>query len=83
MATKKTDQPIRIKLALASALRDFAETQGWNQTEAAKHFGVTQPRVSDVFNDRTERFTIEFAVRMATAAGLHVEWAVVDPAAVS
>ena len=44
-----------------------------SQSQAAKLFGVTQPRVSDLMRGKIELFGIDTLVNMLAAAGLHVE----------
>jgi predicted XRE-type DNA-binding protein len=51
-----------------------------SQSQAAKLFGVTQPRVSDLMRGKINLFGLDALVNMATAAGLHVELRVLDAA---
>lgn len=44
---------------LMIAIRDIIEAKGWTQVQAAKHLGLTQPRVSDLVNGRIEKFSID------------------------
>ena len=48
---------------------------GWTQVEAAKHCGVTQPRINDLLRGRVSRFSLDALVNIATAIGrrVHVE----------
>ena len=43
------------------------------QVEAARLFGVSQPRVSDVVRGRVERFTIDALVEMLARAGVRLD----------
>jgi predicted XRE-type DNA-binding protein len=43
------------------------------QAEAAKLFGVTQPRVSDLMRGKMDLFSIDTLVQMLAAAGMRVE----------
>lgn len=43
------------------------------QAEAAKLFGVTQPRVSDLMRGKIDLFSIDTLVQMLAAAGMRVE----------
>ena len=65
--------PARAELMgkIAAIVRD----SGWTQSEAAKHCGVTQPRISDLLRERVSRFSIDALVNIATAIGrkVHVE----------
>lgn len=51
-----------------------------SQTQAAKLFGGTQPRVSDLLRGKINLFGLDTLVNMAVAAGLHVEMRVLDAA---
>ena len=43
------------------------------QVQAARLFGVSQPRVSDVVRGRVERFTIDALVEMLARAGVRLD----------
>jgi len=43
------------------------------QKQAAKKFGVTQPRISDLVRGKIDLFAIDTLVGMAATAGLKVE----------
>jgi predicted XRE-type DNA-binding protein len=51
-----------------------------SQSQAAKLFGITQPRVSDLIRGKINLFGLDALVNMAAAAGLHVEMSVVETA---
>jgi predicted XRE-type DNA-binding protein len=59
--------------ALMMALKDHIVREGVSQSEAAKLFGVTQLRVSDLMRGKIELFGLDTLVYMFAAAGLHVE----------
>lgn len=72
------DDPVeRERLKMMSNLMDIIEShmerQGWTQKEAARHFGVTQPRMSDLRRGKMHLFSIDSLVSMLNAAGLRVE----------
>ncbi len=64
---------MRLRSQLMMALNERIKQQGWTQTEAATHLGVTQPRVSDLIRGKINLFAIDALVSMATSAGLQVE----------
>jgi predicted XRE-type DNA-binding protein len=64
---------MKIRSALMSALCDFIESEGLTQKQAAKKFGVTQPRISDLVRGKIDLFGIDTLVGMAATAGLKVE----------
>lgn len=61
---------MRIRADLMTALQSWIEAKGCTQSEAAKLFGVTQPRVSDLTRGRISLFSTDALLDMATAAGL-------------
>ena len=64
---------MKLRSSLMIALKDHIETQGLTQAAAAKVFGVTQPRVSDLMRGKIELFGLDGLVSMCAAAGLRVE----------
>ena len=61
-----------------TALRDHIENAQMSQAQAAKLFGVTQPRISDLMRGKINLFGLDALVNMATAAGLHIEMRVAE-----
>lgn len=55
------------------ALRQHISREGLTQGHAARMFGMTQPRVSDLIRGMIELFGLDSVVNMAVAAGLRVE----------
>ena len=53
---------------------------GLNQSQAAKLFGVRQPRVSDRVRGKIDQFGLDALVHMAPTAGRHAELGVLDAA---
>ena len=49
------------------------EIRGLAQANAAKLFGVTQPRISDLLRGKITLFSIDTLINMLATAGLHVE----------
>jgi len=57
---------------LMTAVMDVIADRRLTQTEAAKVFGVTQPRISDLVRGKIDRFTLDALVNMLTQAGIKV-----------
>lgn len=66
-------QNMKLRSSLMMALEQHIRSQAWTQAEAARCFGVTQPRVSNLLRGRIELFSLDTLVNMAVAAGLEVE----------
>lgn len=64
---------MRLRSSLMIALKDHITREGLSQSQAAKMFGVTQPRVSDLMRGKIELFGLDSLVNMLAAAGLRVE----------
>ena len=64
---------MKLRSALMMALKDHIAREGLSQSQAAKVFGVTQPRVSDLMRGKIDLFGLDTLVNMLAAAGLHVD----------
>jgi predicted XRE-type DNA-binding protein len=71
---------MKLRSSLMLALRDHLVRADISQTQAAKLFGVTQPRISDLMRGKINLFGLDALVNMAAAAGLHVEIRVLETA---
>lgn len=71
---------MKLRSELLLALKDRISQSGMTQAQAAKLFGVTQPRVSDLMRGKINLFGLDALVNMATVAGLHVELRVLEAA---
>jgi predicted XRE-type DNA-binding protein len=69
---------LRARSDLANALRDLIQREGWTQIEAARHCGVTQPRMNDLLRGRISRFSLDALVNMAAACGRRVQIGLTD-----
>jgi predicted XRE-type DNA-binding protein len=63
---------LKLRSSLMLALTRHIEREGLTQVQAARAFGVTQPRVSNLMRGKINAFGLDMLVRMATAAGLRV-----------
>lgn len=60
-----------LRAQLMSRVRDAA--RGMSQREAAKRFGVTQPRLNDLLRGKIDKFSLDALVNMLANAGMRVE----------
>ncbi len=78
--TPEEAENMKLRSGLMIALKAHMARIGMSQSEAAKLFGVTQPRVSDLVRGKINLFGLDALVNMAAAAGLHVEMTVQEVA---
>ncbi len=71
---------MKLRSVLMIALKEHIASAGLSQLEAAKLFGVTQPRVSDLVRGKIDLFSLDALVNMASTAGLHIEMRVLKAA---
>ena len=64
---------LRLRSELMIQLRKVIESQKLTQAAAAKLFGVTQPRVSNLVRGRIDLFSIDMLVKMLALAGIQVQ----------
>lgn len=60
-----------LRAQLMSRIRDVA--RGTPQREAAKQFGVSQPRLNDLLRGKISKFSLDALVNMLGHAGMRVE----------
>ena len=63
---------LKLRSRLMLALKRHIEREGLSQIEAAKVFGVTQPRISNLMRGKIEVFGLDMLVNMLSEAGLRV-----------
>lgn len=71
---------MKLRSELMMALKKHITRTEMSQAQAAKLFGVTQPRVSDLMRGKINLFGLDALVNMAAAAGLRVEMRVREAA---
>ncbi|HLB14252.1 MAG TPA: XRE family transcriptional regulator [Burkholderiales bacterium] len=64
---------MKARAELMIAVAEFIRARRLTQGAAAKLFGVSQPRVSDLMRGKIELFSVDTLVNMLAAAGVRVE----------
>jgi predicted XRE-type DNA-binding protein len=54
-------------------LEKHIKAKKWTQAEAAKHMGITQPRVSKLLKRNWDEFSLDMLILLATKLGIHSE----------
>ena len=65
---------LRARAELMQKIAARLKDHGWTQAEAARHCGVTQPRMNDLLRGRISRFSLDALVNIATALGCRVRF---------
>ncbi|AZR30967.1 helix-turn-helix domain-containing protein [Xanthomonas vasicola] len=78
--TPQQAENMKLRSALMMALKDHIAREGLSQSQAAKVFGVTQPRMSDLMRGKIDLFSLDTLVNMLAAADLHIEMRVLEAA---
>jgi predicted XRE-type DNA-binding protein len=66
-------QHLVLRSELMRAIRKHVESSGQTQQQAARLFGVTQPRLNMVLKGRINEFSLDALVSMLAKAGMRVE----------
>ena len=72
----EVNQALILKQQLMDELSSWMTEQHLKQSQAAKILMVSRPRVSDVVNRKTAKFTIDALVQMLSRTGKKVELSV-------
>ena len=76
--TPEQAENMKLRAVLLTAIKDQISKRELTQADAAKLFGVTQPRISDLIRGKINLFALDTLVNMTVAAGLHVELRVLE-----
>lgn len=72
---------LRVRADLMIAIKKLIKEKGWTQQEAARQFGVSQPRISEISQGKIELFTVDKLINMLAHVGQQVSVQVSDKAA--
>jgi predicted XRE-type DNA-binding protein len=64
---------LALRAELMARLRETVAERSWTQTEAARHLGIGQSRVSDLMRGKREKFSLDMLITLAARAGRQVE----------
>lgn len=63
---------LRIRATLMARLRKLISERGLNRADAARFFGVTQPRIGELLRGEIDSFSIDALVEMLSKAQFRV-----------
>lgn len=64
---------LKVRADLMLDLKNYIESQGWTQEQAAAFFGETQPRISNLMSGEISRFSVDKLLNMLGRAGMQVK----------
>jgi predicted XRE-type DNA-binding protein len=64
---------LQMRADLMADIRKVIKTKKLTQAAAAKIFGVSQSRVSDLITGKWEKFSLEMLISLITKTGMHVK----------
>jgi predicted XRE-type DNA-binding protein len=62
-----------MKKQLCTVLIEIIRKKGWNQTQVAEAFQVSQPRISNLYNGHLDKFSIDKMLDMLMRCGYSLE----------
>jgi predicted XRE-type DNA-binding protein len=70
---------MKLRSDMMIVLTNHIDRTGLTQGQAAKQFGVTQPRISDLKRGKVSLFSLDALVNMLAAAGIRVRMEIDAP----
>lgn len=75
-AQQQINDAIQLKIQLMEALAHWIEEQHLKQNDAATILHVSRPRISDLVNKKTSKFTLDALVTMLNRVGKPVRFVI-------
>ena len=69
-------QVIELRVQLMNHVRKVVQNEGWTQAQAAEHLGLAQSRVSDLFSGKSDKFSLDMLISLASRVGCRVGLAI-------
>jgi len=76
MTDKAKKQVIELRVQLMEHVRKVVDNEGWTQSQAAEHLGVAQSRVSDLLTGKSDKFSLDMLISLASRVGCKVDLAI-------
>ena len=70
--TAEAAASMRMRAQLMIEIERYVRESELSQADAAKHLGVTQPRLNDLLRGKIDKFSLDALVNMLSAAGKRV-----------
>lgn len=74
-------ESMRVRTELMQAIAAKVKANGWSQADAVEKLDITQAQISWIINTRIEKIALNTLVKIATKAGLEVNFDITDATA--
>jgi predicted XRE-type DNA-binding protein len=74
IALEQNSPARKLRIELIGRVQRAVRKRAWSQAEAAEIMGVSQPRVSDLMRDKSERFSLDMLTTMLYKLGERVSF---------
>ena len=69
----KNSRSVKLREQLMKKAQRLIVDRKWTQAQAAEEMGVSQPRISDLVNNKSDRFSLDMLVTMLCRVGVKVD----------
>jgi len=69
-------QVIQLRVQLMNHVKKVVQEEGWIQAQAAEYLGVAQSRVSDLLNSKSDKFSLDMLISLASRVGCKIGLAI-------
>ena len=76
MTDNAKKQVIELRVQLMNHVKKVVQEEGWTQAEAAEYLGVAQSRVSDLLNSKSDKFSLDMLISLASRVGCKIGLAI-------
>lgn len=76
MTDNAKKQVIQLCVQLMNHVKKVVQEEGWTQAEAAEYLGVAQSRVSDLLNSKSDKFSLDMLISLASRVGCKIGLAI-------
>ena len=76
MTDNAKKQVIQLRIQLMNHVKKVVQEEGWTQAQAAEYLGVAQSRVSDLLNSKSNKFSLDMLISLASRMGCKIGLAI-------
>ena len=76
MTDNAKKQVIQLRIQLMNHVKKVVQEEGWTQAQAAEYLGVAQSRVSDLLNSKSNKFSLDILISLASRVGCKIGLAI-------